>query len=218
MAQQRSHLTVSAVCAVAYSGLGMILWRIGIDLVLLAAILVVVAGLLPNVDGGPSSESGSRLIGFLGAVAPLLVISIFPEFKTASIARLALVVIISFFIAQYISTWILGSFFQRRGLLHSIPASIIIFEIGYLIFWDLPPSRRLYLGGAAFVGFASHLILDAMMNVDLIGNKEKKTPVLKIAGSTWKTNLALYSTLLVLGWFVLKDISPGLRIYGGVNY
>jgi membrane-bound metal-dependent hydrolase YbcI (DUF457 family) len=218
MAQERSHLTVSTVCAIAYSGLGVVLWHIGIDLVLLAAILVVVAGMLPNVDSGPESESGERLIGFLGAVAPLVIISLFPQFKTAGIARLALIVIISFFVAQHISTWMLGTFFQHRGLLHSIPAAIIIFEIGYLIFWDLPPSRRLFLGGAAFVGFASHLILDAMMNVDLVGNKEKKIPVLKVAGSTWKTNLALYSTLLVLGWFVLKDLSPGLKIYGGVNY
>ena len=218
MAEQRSHLTVSTICAVAYSGLGAVAWGIGIDLVLLAAILVVISGLLPNVDGGPSSESGKKFIAFLGALAPLIIISAFPQFRSSGIARLALIVIISFFVAQYISTWILGSFFHHRGLLHSIPAAIIVFEIGYLVFFDLPPSRRLYLGGAAFVGFASHLILDGLLNVDLVGNKEKKTPVLKIAGPTWQSNFAIYSTMLVLGWFVLKDLAPGLKIYGGVNY
>ena len=218
MAEQRSHLTVSTICAVAYSGLGAIAWHIGIDLVLLAGILVVVTGLLPNIDSGPNSDLGKKFIGFLAALAPLLIISAFPQFRSSGIARLALIVIVSFFVAQYISSWILGSFFKHRGLLHSIPAAIIVFEIGYLIFFDLPPSRRLYLGGAAFIGFASHLVLDAMMNVDLVGNKDKKTPVLKVGAATWKSNLALYSTLLVLGWFVLKDLSPSLRIYGGVNY
>jgi membrane-bound metal-dependent hydrolase YbcI (DUF457 family) len=218
MAQPRSHLTVSTFCALAYCGIGIVLWGIGIDLVLLAAILVVIGGMLPNVDSGPGSEPGKKLIGFVGALAPLIIISAFPEFRSASIARLALLVIISFFVAQHVSSWILGSFFTHRGLLHSIPAAIIIFEVGYLIFFDLPPSRRLYLGGAAFVGFASHLILDAMLNVDLVGNKEKKTPVLKLAGPSWQSTFALYSTLLVLGWFVLKDLSPGLKIYGGVNY
>ena len=78
MAQQRSHLTVSTVCAIAYAGLGAVLWHIGIDLVLLAGILVVVSGLLPNVDGGPNSDPGKKFIGFLGALAPLIIISAFP--------------------------------------------------------------------------------------------------------------------------------------------
>jgi membrane-bound metal-dependent hydrolase YbcI (DUF457 family) len=218
MAEQRGHLSVSVACAAVYAGLGALAWRINLDLVLLAAILVVITGMLPNIDSGPSSASGAKFIGFLSAITPLIVISAFPQFRTSGIAKLALIVIVSYFAAQWLSTWIIGSFFHHRGLLHSIPAAIIIFEIAYLIFWDLPPNSRLYLGGAAFLGFISHLLLDATMNVDLVGNKEKKTPVLKLAGPSWQSTLALYSTVLVLGWFVLKDISPGLKIYGGVHY
>jgi hypothetical protein len=218
MAEQRSHLSVSTACAIGYAALGAFAWKINLELVLLGAILVTVAGLLPNVDSGPSSDAGKKLIGFLSAIAPICVIAYFPGAKTGGIARLALVVVASFVGVQVVSSWLLQKFFHHRGLLHSVPAAIIIFEVFYLLFWDLFPKERLYLGGAAFIGFASHLLLDATSNIDLVGNKEKKTPVLKLAGVSWQSTFALYSTAVLLGWFVLKDLSPALKIYGGVSY
>ncbi len=217
MAQQRNHLSVSVLLSAAYAGAGLLIWGFPAEQILLAAVLVVITGLLPNIDSGPESDTGRNFLGFIAAVTPLVLLASFPQLRSGGIARLALVLIASFILSRMIMGWILTKL-HRRGLLHSIPASIIIFEVGYLLFWDLPSRDRLYLAGAAFVGFISHLLLDATTNIDLVGNREKKAPVLKLAGPSWGSTLALYTTMTVLGWFVLQDIYPGLRVYGGVRY
>lgn len=218
MAQHRSHLAGSAFLALGYAGSGLLFLKIYPEIVLLGAIIVVVTGILPNIDKGPDTESGQHFIGFLAAICPLVILSLFPQLRGGGIARVALVVITSFYITQAVVRWSLSRFATHRGVFHSIPAAIIIFEIGYLIFWDLFPKERLFLAGAAFVGFFSHLILDAAANIDLVGNKERRPAVLKIAGPSWQSTLFLYTTMGVLGWFVLKDIYPGLKVSAGVTY
>lgn len=218
MAKQRSHLSTSVLLSGIYLGIGFLLFRLDPEVLLLGSIITVLCGILPNIDSGPDSESGQQFIALLTAVAPLILLSAIPELRTGGIARIALVLILSFFLTRSFSKWALAKFFSKRGTLHSIPAAVIIFEITYLLFFDLFPKERLYLGGAAFCGFMSHLLLDAVMNVDLVGNKTPQPPVLKLGGKNWMQTTALYTTMVILGWFVLKDVYPSLRLYGGVKY
>jgi len=89
-----------------------------------------------------------------------------------------------------------------------------------LLFRDLYFFDRIYIAGAAFVGFLSHLLLDASGNLDVLatfmGRVEKKTPVLKLTSGSWFPTAAIYLTLLALGWMIAKDFYPELAIHAGL--
>ena len=107
-------------------------------------------------------------------------------------------------------------------MIHSIPAAIIAAEVTYLLFWDLQWQGKLLLSAATLTGFMTHLLLDAYGNLDLVksakGERGEKTSVLKFAGSSGGINFFAYATMLVLGWFVARDIYPALGFYAKVTY
>jgi hypothetical protein len=101
-------------------------------------------------------------------------------------------------------------------MIHSIPASIIVFELAFLLFHDVYWKERMYLSAAAFIGFLSHLVLDGYSNLDLVGRMmgkaQKATPALKVIGPTWGKTFVLYGLVTYLGYFVMRDLYPGFRI------
>lgn len=202
----------------AYAACGFLIFKIHPEILLLSAVIVVICGILPNIDSGPETDSSQQIISLTAAIVPLLLLSLVPELRSGGIARIALVVVAAFFLTRYLAKVVITKMFSKRGLLHSLPAAIIVTEITYLMFFDLFPRERLFLAGAAFSGFFCHLLLDATMNIDLVGNKAPPIPVLKLAGKNWFHNIALYTTMFVLGWLVIKDVYPGLKLYGGVAY
>lgn len=218
MAQRSSHLSVSILLSVLYAGFGVTALRMYPEHVLLASVIVIVAGLLPNIDSEPGAGPAREFGGLLAAVAPLLLIDFFPSIKAGGVARIALVVICCYLFSRLIVVRILEYRTEHRGLIHSVPAAIITGEVVYLLFWDLFPIQRLYLGGAALLGYLSHLIIDATGNIDILGKKEQKRAALKLKGQSIGSTLALYSLSLLLGWLILRDIFPGFRLNFGVSY
>lgn len=221
MAQHQSHITFSIIVGIGYALLGISVFQIFPEHALLASVIIVIAGMLPDVDAGggaPARELG----GLIAAISPLAVIEFFPGLKAGGIARIALVVICCYFITRMIVVRVLQKFTVHRGIIHSIPAAIITGEVVYLLFWDLYWQDRLYLATGAFVGFFSHLFLDASTNLDLIGRAlgkgEKKPAALKLRGKSLGATLAMYASVIVLGWFVVQDVYPQLRFYAGVKY
>lgn len=218
MARHQSHFTFSTFLAIGYAVGGVLAFRIHPEFALLASVVVVVAGLLPNIDNGPGAGPAKEFIGFIAALAPLLIIENFPGLKAGGIARISLVVICSYLLTRIIFSRIVFKFTANRGMIHSIPAAIICFELVYILFWDLLWRDRLYVATAALVGFLGHLFLDATTNIEITGAEGKKPPVMKLFGKTWTETTILYSTALVLGWFVARDIYPQLSLYGGIRY
>lgn len=218
MAQQKSHTSISAILAIVYGVLGIAMFRFHPEFSLLGSLLVFICGVLPNIDAGPNVDSTKDFIGLLAAIAPLALIESFPMLKEGGMARIALVVICGFIFTRWLLSKILTRFVARRGMLHSIPAAIITSELVYLLFWDIQPQGRLFLAAAAFFGFISHLLVDAYGNIDFVGGKQKKAPVMKVKAPSWESTMILYSSMAVLGWFVLRDLYPHMRVYGGLSY
>lgn len=218
MAQRSSHLSISVILAILYAGIGLSILGIHPEHVLLASVIVVVAGLLPNIDSDPGAGTAREFGALLAAAAPLLLIEFFPIVKAGGVARIALVVICCYLISRLIVVRILEYRTEHRGLIHSVPAAIITSEAIYLLFWDLFAYQRAYLAGAALLGYLSHLVLDASSNIDLLGKKEKKPPALKLKGPSWQSTFMMYSVSIVLGWLVVRDIYPQFRIYAGFKF
>jgi hypothetical protein len=218
MAQPQSHFTVSTLIGLAYAGAGVTMFRVHPEHAFLAAVILLIAGLLPNIDTGPGQGTGREFISFIAGIAPLAALEYFPELQGEGMSRVALIVIISYFTTRVILARLITKTMKHRGFVHSIPAAILAFEGVYLLFTDLLWTDRLYVATAAFVGFFTHLLFDAYSDVELFGASQKKPLPLKITTGSWGSTAAIYCCVLGLGWLVAKDIYPHLRIYAGFNY
>ena len=221
MAKEQSHFSISIGLAVIYVLAGVVLLALKPEVLLLASVIVVIAGMLPNIDEG-NSGSAHEFGGLLAAVSPLIFLQFFPRFQDGGITRLVLVVVCCYILSRIVIARVFQKVLIHRGMLHSIPAAIVTFEVVYLLFWDLGQRDRLYLAFAALLGFTMHLIMDAYTNLDLVGRAmgrgvQKQPGALKLKGNTWGATFAVYTCMFVLGWFVMKDLYPGFRLVAGVK-
>ncbi len=221
MARLESHISTSVLIGLAYSATGVLVLDTKLEHAFLAAIIFVLAGVLPNVDA-KGELPAKEMTGVLAAVAPVALMQIFPVFQQGGLSRKALVIIVSYMTARFLTNWVLERYVVRRGMLHSVPAAAISFEAVYLLFRDLIWFDRLYLAFAAFLGFMIHLLMDGYGNIDLVnkamGKAEKKPKVMKFFARSWGSTAAIYSVIAVLGWFMASNLAPQLKIFAGVAY
>lgn len=221
MAQYQSHISFSIILAIAYAVLGIFYLNVYPEHVVLASVIVVIAGMLPNVDSSGGTVE-RELAGFIAAISPLVAIELYPHLKDGGIARIALVVICCYLLTRMVLVRSLQKYTVHRGMVHSVPAAIITFQLAYLLFWDLFWKDRVYIAFAAFLGFFSHLMLDAYGNVDIVGKAmgkaERKKPVLKFGAGSFGSTLAVYACVAILAWFILRDFYPRFRVLTEVRY
>lgn len=213
MATAQSHISFSTIVGITYACAGVLSLGIYPELALLSLVVVLLAGIIPNVDASEGTQA-RELAGLLAAIAPIALIEYYPVVKAGGMARIALVIISCYVLTRVLIVRIMQRMFVRRGMLHSIPAAVIAFESAYLIFWDLYWKERIFVAGAAFIGYFSHLLIDGYSNVDLVGKamgkSGKAAPVFKFAGRDRAATVFAYLLVLVLGWFVIERLSPQL--------
>jgi len=187
---------------------------------LLAFILLIIGSILPNIDSTDDGLTG-ELSGVFGALLPVLFLTKFPNLLTSGSVNIALTLLLGYILARFIFGILTVHIFSPRGALHSIPAIILFFEIGYLLFPDLHWKDRTFLGGALGLGVTSHLFLDAFTNIKVVKNTVAKNAhsgtVLKFTGVTTTATWFLYIMVIGLGWFVAKDLSPSLKMQAPVT-
>lgn len=221
MAAEQSHFSLSIGLAALYGLAGFYLAGISREVVLLSSVIVIIAGILPNLDE-PHSIPRKEIAAFFAAILPILALEFVPELSQGGLPRMALVVIACYLVSRLIVATIVSQFTAHRGMIHSLPAAIISAEIVYLIFRDLSRFDRVYLSFAALMGFLVHLVMDAYTNLDLVNrvrgkDVENKPSALKMTSGNWANTCAWYATMLVLGWFIVKDFYPGLKLFTNVE-
>ena len=80
MAKRESHFSISVLLAIAYCAFGASLGAHA-ELIALAGLLVVICGMLPNVDEG-SGLTTDDFSGLLSAIIPFVIIEHFPDRKS----------------------------------------------------------------------------------------------------------------------------------------
>lgn len=202
---------MGVLLGIAYALGGIYAFNIYHETALLAAVIIFVTSVLPEIDAG-KSQSSRELVGLLAAVAPLAILQAYPNLQAAGISRLALVVISSYILTRIVVTRLLSSCTSPMGMIHSIPAAIVTFEVVYLLFSDLYRKDRLFVAGAAFIGYFGHLFIDAYSNLDIFGKatgQAKRGPrALKFTGDKLGPTFVMYCSMFVLGWFVVRDLYP----------
>lgn len=215
MADEKSHISWAFLLALGYCAFGLVYQKVHWELILLAGIFVIIGSILPNVDSTDDGLTG-ELSGVFGALLPVLFLEKFPFLSQGGTVRIALTLLFGFILARSVFTYLTTYLFSPRGALHSIPAIILFFEVGYLLFPDLYWQERFYIGGALAIGVASHLFLDAFTNIKLVKKTLAKDAhsgtVIKFTGKTPGATWFLYISIILLGWFVAKDLAPSLSV------
>jgi membrane-bound metal-dependent hydrolase YbcI (DUF457 family) len=201
LASYQGHLAFSSALGAGYGGVAAGYWQMDWGTALLGAGLTAVGGLLPDLDSD-SSVPVRELFGLAAAVTPfLLVRRVMNEgFSTEQ----TLVILSGVYLAiRYGARALFGKLTVHRGMFHSIPALLIAGLAVYLLYHSPLATIRLYLAGAIMLGFFSHLVLDALYAVDLMGaklhlNKHAGSP-LKFFSPSWPATLTTYG---LLAWLV----------------
>jgi hypothetical protein len=200
MASFRGHLAAGAALGVAYGAWGALHWNMGWGPVGLGVGLTTLGAFLPDLD----SDSGvpvREMFNLAGAVAPILLL---PRLQLEGLTADQLVVVMG---AIYLVVRFgLSALFKRltvhRGMFHSLPAMAIAGLGVFLLYHHASVYQRAYMAGGVMLGFLSHLVLDELFAVDLMGltprlNKAAGSAV-KLWSGSWTATLVTYAIVVAL--------------------
>jgi LexA-binding, inner membrane-associated putative hydrolase len=212
MANFQGHITTSALLGAAVAAAGAWYFHYDWGIVLLAAGLTTVGGMLPDLD----SDSGipvREMFGLAGVLVPLLLIHQLRRFQLTP-EQMLVVLAGAYLVVRYGVSELFKRITVHRGMYHSVPAMIIA---GLAVFLMHRPDhtvagdelqRRLYLSIGVMIGFLSHLVLDEICAVDLMGVVPKLNQfagsALKLKSDSWIANGLTYTILIGLGYFAWK--------------
>ncbi len=208
MAGFYTHIATSTALGVAVGAAGV--WHFHYDwgIACLAAGLTAIGGMLPDLD----SDSGipvRELFGVAGFLVPLL---LFERLKAFNLTPEQYLVILAgaYLVVRYGVAEVFRRITVHRGMYHSVPAMIIA---GLAVFLMHRPEqtiagvelqKRVFLAIGVMIGFLSHLVLDEIYAVDLMGVVPKLNQfagsALKLKSDSWVATLLTYSILLGLGY------------------
>lgn len=206
MANFHTHITTSTVLGVGYAGAG---WLYGLPLpsCVLAGGMCSLAGMLPDLDSGtgrPLRESTA----FLAAVTPLLMIDRFQHMGLTPESMVLAGGLIYLLIRFGVHT-LLKKYTVHRGMFHSLPAVIIVGQLGFLVCGCHDLNMRLYKAGSVMLGYLSHLLLDEMYSIDWKRGRPRLkksfgTALKMSSGSLWG-NVSTYSKLAFFAFVIIED-------------
>lgn len=175
MADFKTHLT----CGVILGGGSALVALMGLNLSYIQSFAVftmgAIGGLLPDID----SDSGKplRLIfSTISILLPALLLGKLPNVESFSSEFLVSYFVCSYFIINYLICGLVKRITVHRGIMHSLPFSVLAGEIGYLLFASSEENVAITVGGVVFAGCVVHLILDELHSFTF---KYKMFPVLK---------------------------------------
>ncbi len=221
MAAFRQHILFSSTLGAGYA---LAAGRLGVEWTpaMLSGALCGVAGMLPDLDSD-SGRPARELFGVLAAVSPLLLLHRLED-AGLSPEGVILAAVVLYLAMRFGIAWIFHRLTVHRGMFHSLPAALIAAETTFLAHNSLERDGRLVLAGAVFVGFLSHLVLDACYDLRLPGRRYNPrsaagSPLKLFSGSipatlfTWSA-LALFTYLIgrEVGYFppLQLEASPSL--------
>ena len=215
MANFQGHITTSAALGVAVGAFGSSYLNYDWGPVFLAAGLTTLGGMLPDLD----SDSGipvRELFGLAGVFVPLLLVERLSRMGLTS-EQFLVVLAGTYLCVRYGVSELFKRITVHRGMFHSLPALLIA---GLAIFLMHRPDhpfaaeelrKRLYFATGTMIGFLSHLVLDEICAVDLMGVVPKLNQfagsALKFRSDSWFATLFTYGILLSLGY--LAWVSTG---------
>jgi LexA-binding, inner membrane-associated putative hydrolase len=208
MASFYGHITTSSILGIGVGAFGAWYFHYDWGTVLLAGGLTAIGGMLPDLD----SDSGipvRELFGLAGVLIPLL---LFERIRRYGLTPEQLFVLLAatYLVVRFGVSEVFKRITVHRGMYHSIPA---MFIAGLAVFLMHRPDqeivamelqKRMYLAIGTMIGFLSHLVLDELFAVDLMGVVPKLNQfagsALKLKSESWAATILTYVILCTLGY------------------
>ncbi|MBI1832323.1 MAG: metal-dependent hydrolase [Planctomycetes bacterium] len=220
MANFQGHISTSSALGVAVGAAGY--WHFQYDwgTAALGAGLTAIGGMLPDLD----SDSGvpvRELFGLAGVFAPLLLVHRLQGYQLTP-EQLLVVMGAAYLLVRYGFAELFKRITVHRGMYHSVPAMLIA---GLAVFLMHKPDhvvggvelqKRLFLAAGVMIGFLSHLVLDEICAVDLMGGvptlNQFAGSALKMKSDSWIATGLTYAILCGLGYLAWLSIgSPSFE-------
>ncbi len=201
MASYRGHLAFSSFLGVAYGGVAAWQWPLDWGPVFLGAGFTTLGGLLPDLDSD-NSLPVRELFGLAAVATPVLLVR---RVLSQGFTTEQTLVILGgvYLLVRYAARALLGRLTVHRGMFHSIPGMLIAGLLVLFVYQSPVTQVRLYLAGGVMLGFLSHLVLDELCAVDLLGGrphlKKHAGSPLKFFSTSWPATLLTYG---LLTWLV----------------
>jgi hypothetical protein len=202
MASYRGHLAFSSALAAGYGGVAA--WKLDLDWgpLFLGAGLTALGGLLPDLD----SDSGVPVRELFGLAAVAVPALLLPRMGAVGLSTDETLVVLSglYLLIRYGLSALFKRVTVHRGMFHSIPAMLIAGLLVFLLYHSPDLTNRLFLAGGVMLGFLSHLVLDELCSVNLVGVKLRLNKyagsALKFFSSSAPATVTTYALLGVLLW------------------
>lgn len=207
MASYRGHLLFSTALGAAYGGAAVWMdfdWASAI----LGAGLTSLSGLLPDLD----SDSGvpvRTLFGGAAVVVPLLLLRRL-LFLGCSLGQTTAIVFGLYLLIRFPIARLFKRMTVHRGMFHSIPGMAIAGLAVFLLYHDPVALNRYLVAGGTMLGFLSHLVLDELCSVNLVGIKVRLNKYagscLKLSSSSVTATAATYCLLIALLYLAAPQV------------
>jgi hypothetical protein len=211
MASYVGHLTFASALGVGYGAAGVGLLHLeDWGPLCLGWGLTVIGGLLPDLDSD-SSVPVRELFSLLAAVTPILLYEQIRDGHGLTTEQTFVVLGAVYLGVRYGLARLFKSLTVHRGMFHSIPAMLIAGLAVFLANRTGSQTDRLYLAGAATLGYLSHLVLDELYAVNFIGRPVRFNrfagSALKLASRSLPATVCTYAVLAVLAWLAWNDLT-----------
>lgn len=207
MASYRGHLMFATPLGAAYGGLAW--WQYGFewDVALLGAGVTALGGMLPDLD----SDSGvpvRTLFGVAAAAVPLLMLRRMLTMDMQP-GQMICIMAATYCLIRFVVSALFKKITVHRGMYHSVPAMLIAGLAVFLFYHDPNQMVRYFIAGGVMLGFLSHLVLDEMCSVNMVGVKVQLNQfagsAVKFFSASWIANLVTYAMLACLAFVAAME-------------
>jgi len=210
MANFATHIGVGVVVSGAMATLTLAADVISEESLIAVTMAGVVGSVLPDIDL-KESRAGRAFFSALAIAISFCVL--FMNAEKYSIAELWLIWLGSFALIRYGASSAFHSFSYHRGIWHSLLAAFFFWFATAILFKQLMGYHEgvaWLAGGFVFVGYITHLMLDELFSVDLMGRRLKSSfgSALKLYDSRNIGDTSFVATLTIIAFLLTPPSAP----------
>jgi hypothetical protein len=219
MANFTTHIAVGTLVSGAAATLTLAADVIAPESLIAVTLAGVVGSVLPDIDLKDSRPSRAFFAGLAVFLSFCVLFAVAPKLSVAEmwIAWLGTLVLV-----RYAAHSAFTSFSYHRGIWHSVLAGVMFWFVTAAVFhWLLGFHEGVawLAGGFMFVGYMTHLILDEVYSVDILGTRLKASfgTALKLYDRKRLGESALVAGFTVLAFMVTPPSKPFVEGITSVN-
>lgn len=208
MASFKQHISGGFITGVVSAGIALTAYGVSIYQAGITFIFAALGSVLPDIDCDTSTPL-KFLFGYIGIILP--VVTLHYLYADATMETTILFIVFGYiFIKDFISILFL-KFTIHRGIIHSIPMAIIAAQLTFLLFFDSALKIRIVFSIACLFGFLTHLLMDEIWSIDLLGANIKKSfgSAFTLKGESILKTILAYTAIIGLGYIIYLQLSLG---------